>query len=300
MSLVNERHIDTDRAGDAQGGGNFPTLMDFMNRRRVVLAPFNEADQVANAQHVLINSADFPGVVALGTSSEESTGGYNAAALPGAINNADNVVINDALGNVTNLVEVRDSTTHDPIMDSSGRKVYGLLQAASTVADGDAVGAAGAENLQVSFVIIDASGAMVLVAVNATVEFAVPRMYAERHLPSYYKEGSTAEVDIITPSVVPGEPVTRKFDVTAQFAANEVITVSTGAGAGTGTATPTGDVIASLGATPGDFNNDNRTRVRLNGTQLNKGEEAVWDSATTFHMNVIMDVGDTFEIEVAQ
>jgi len=41
MSLINERHIDTQRAGDAQGPGNFPSLMDFMNRREVKLNDFN-------------------------------------------------------------------------------------------------------------------------------------------------------------------------------------------------------------------------------------------------------------------
>lgn len=300
MSLINERHIDADRAGDNKGGGNFPTLMDFLNRRRVTVAPFSEADQSANGQYILINSTDFPGVIALDTSSGETTGGYNAAQLSGAVGTAATTSINDALGNVTNLVEVRDATSHDPILDTSGRKVYGLLQAASTVSDGDAVGAAGSENLQVSFIIIDAAGTMTLVSVTATIEIALPKLYAERHMPTYFKEGSTAEADVIAPSTVPGEPKVRKYVTTAQFAANEVITISTGAGSGTGAATPSGDTIASIGATSSDFVNDNRTRVRLNGDQLTKDVDAVWDSATSFHFSVIVDVGDTFEVETAQ
>lgn len=299
--LINERHIDTDRAGDAQGGGNFATLTDFLNRRRVSVAPFNEADQIAAAvQFILINAGDFPGTIALGTGSGESTGGFVAAPLAGAVGTAGVAAINDALGNVTNLVEVREATSHDSILDGSGRKVYGLLQAASTAADGDAVGAAAAENLQVSFIVIDDAGGLVLVSVSDTCELALPKMYAERHMPTYFKEGSTAEADIIAPSTVPSEPVVRKYSVTAAFAANEVITVATGAGAATGAATPSGDSITSLGLTVGDFNTDNRTRVRLNGNQETKSVDAIWDSATTFHFSVPLDPGDTFEVEVAQ
>lgn len=299
--LINERHIDTDRAGDAQGGGNYATLTDFLNRRRVSVAPFSEADLVVSAaQFVLLDATNFPGTIALGAASEETTGGYVAAALGGAVGTAGLTAINDALGNVTNLVEVRDAATHDSVLSAGGRKVYGLLQAASTVTDGEAVGAAASENLQCSFVEIGEDGTLTLVAIDGTFEVALPKMYAERHMPSYFKEGSTAEADVIAPSTVPSEPVCRKYIVTAAFAANEIITVSTGAGAGSGASTASGDTIASLGLSAGDFSNDNRTRVRVNGYQQTKGTDAVWDSSTTFHFAVPLDPGDTFEVEVAQ
>jgi hypothetical protein len=299
MSLINERHVDTDRAGDAKGGGNFPSLMDFMNRRKVVFAPFNEADQSANGQFILLNSTDFPGNLAIGTSSTESNGGIVCAQLSGAVGTAATDSINDAIGNITNLVEIREATSHDPLFDGNGRKVYGLLQADSTASDGDAVGAAGSENLQVSFVVVDSSGVMQSTSITETVEFAIPKMYAERHLPTYYKEGSSAEADVLLPSPVPGEPLVRKYVVTSGYAANEVIILNTGAGSISGSATTSGDSISSLGLVS-DFNNDNRTRIRVNGEQLTKGTDVVWDSVITFHFSVALDVGDTYEVEVAQ
>jgi len=301
MSLINERHVDTDRAGDSQGGGNFATLMDFMNRRRVDMAPYSETDiTVASAQYVLLDSSLVSGTIALGTGSQETNGGVVAAALTGSVGTAAITSINDTLGNVTNIVEVRQATSHDPILDGNGRRVYGLMQADSTATDGDTIGATGSENLQVSFIVIDANGILTLTAVNDTVEIAIPKLTAERHMPTYFKTGSVAEAHVIAPPTTPAEPVVRKYVVTAAFAASEVITVSTGAGAATGAATPTGDTVASIGATASDFNNDNRTRIRLNGYQATKSTEVVWDSSTTFHFAVALDVGDTFEVEVAQ
>lgn len=299
--MINERHVDADRAGDAKGGGNYPSLMDFLNQKLVTVAPFSETDIVVSAaQFALVDSTVTSGTIAIGgSSSNETTGGVVAASLAGAVGTADTTAINDGLGNVTNLVEVRDASSHDPILDTNGRKVYGLLQAASTVADGDAIGASGSENLQVSFIVIAADGTMTLTAVNGTIEIAVPKMYAARHLPAYRKDGSNAEADVTAPPTTPAEPKVRKFLVTADFAANEVIDISTGNGSTSGTATASGDTITSIGATSGDFDNDNRTRVRLNGYQNTKGTDAVWDSSTSFHFSVPLDVGDTFEVEVA-
>lgn len=304
MSLINERHVDTDRAGDTKGGGNYGTLMDFMNRRRVDMAPYSETDiVVAGAQFILVDDSMISGTIALGVNSQETTGGIVAAALAGAVGTAAITSINDTLGNVTNIVEIRQATTHDPILDvvgASGRRVYGLLQAASTVADGDAIGAAAAENLQLSFVYIDASGVLTLIAVNDSIEIAVPKLTAERHMPTYFKTGSVAEADVIAPSIVPSEPVVRKLVVTSAFAASEIITVATGAGAGTGASTPSGDTVATLGTTAPNFNTENRTRIRLNGTQVTKGSDVIWDSATTLHFVIALDPGDEVEIEAAE
>ncbi len=302
MSLYNERHVDTDRAGDAQGGGNYATLMDFMNQKLITVAPFNETTiSVVAAQHVLIDSSMVTGNLAIGGSAtDETDGGVVAASLAGAIGTANTTAINDGLGNVTNLVEVREEDTHDSLLDTNGRKIYGLFQAASTSVDSDAIGAAASENCQVSFVIIAADGTVTLTAVTADIEIAVPKLYASRHLPAYRKEGSNAEAEVTAAPTTPSEPTVRKFIVTSQFAANEIITIGTGVGGGTGTATPTGDSITSLGGSGSAFNDDNRTRCRVNGDQLTKGTDAVWDSATTLHFSVIMDIGDTFEIEVAE
>lgn len=56
-----------------------------------------------------------------------------------------------------NLVIVRDATTFDPILDSSGREIMGLLQAESGVVDGDTFNDT-TKQAQISFVVQNAAG----------------------------------------------------------------------------------------------------------------------------------------------
>ena len=290
--LVNERQVYLRK------GGNFTALVDYLDRRKVVGIPFNDTQELAvsSAQYALVDTTEISGTIALGTTTAEN-GGVVAAALAGAVGNAATTNITDSFGNILNLVNIRDASTNDPILDSNDRVVYGLLQAASTVTDGDAIGAASSENIQLSFVIVGADSALALTTINDTIGFTVNKMYYERNVPTIYKEGGTLERDIVGASMI--EPTVRKYVVTTAFAADEVITVSTGAGGVSGASTPSNDSITSLGADAATFNADNRTRVRLNGVQSTKGVEATWDSTTTFHFNTALDIGDRFEIEIA-
>ena len=296
MALINERHVIADRAGDAKGGGNYATLMDFLNRRRVALQNFVDTTiSVSSAQFILIDSSMVTGTLAVGTATQETDGGTMAAELAGSVGTAATTNITDGLGNVLNMVEVRDATSHDPIKDTGNRKVYALFQSENGVADGTAIGAAASENCQISFCVIDSSGALALTTVNGDIEISTPKVYAERHLPTIYKDGNYVDAEVLDPATI--APKIRSFLVTAKFAANEVITISTGAGT-TGTSTPSGDTIASIGASAGDFNTITTTQVWLNGARARKSAEAIYDSATTFHFSVKLDVADWFQVEV--
>lgn len=270
----------------------YTTLLEWFQGRDVYVMPWNEADLSANGQSILIDSSNFAGTIALGTTSTEN-GGWNAAALAGAVGTAATTNIVDSDGHVTNLVEVRDAASHDPILDSSGRKVLGLLQAASTVTDGEAVGAAASENLQVSFVVVTADGTITLTSVTATVEIALPKMYKRMNWASYRKAGMVPVSDIIARPTLS----VRKFVVTAAFAEDEVITLSTGAGSVSGTSTPTGDSISSIGADAATFIATNTTRVRVNGAQLTKTTD-LWETSTSIKTPVALDVDDTLEVEI--
>lgn len=287
--LHNVRHIGFPASLNAA----YDTVLEWFQGRDVYLMPWNEADLSANAQHILIDATNFAGTIALGTTSVEN-GGWNAAALAGAIGTAATTSITDSDGHVTNLVEVRDAASHDPILDSSGRKVLGLLQAASTVTDGDAVGAAASENLQVSFVVIAADGTVTLTSVTATVEIALPKLYKRMNWASYRKAGMTPISDIIAAASLS----VRKFVVTTAFAADEVINLSTGAGSVAGVSTPSGDTISSIGVDAATFVATNTTRVRIYGAQLTK-TTAMWGSATSIKTPVALDVGDVFEVEIS-
>lgn len=295
--LQNARHVHTARAGDAQGGGNYTTLMDYLNRRRIYCGPYIEGSITVNGQYILIDSSHVSGNIAVGASSNTTNGGIVAAQLAGAVGTAATTAVQDDVNHYINLCEIRDSATNDPLVDASGRRVYALFQCADSVTDGDAIGAAAAENVQVSFVTVGADSNFSLVTVIGDIEISFPFMYAERHMPAVMKEGVPVESDVV--AALP-EPLVRKYLVTSAFAADEVITVSTGDGAISGLSIESGDTIASIGPNATAFTNDNRTRVRVNGEQLTKGVEVIWDSSTTFHFVFALDPGDSFEIEVAE
>lgn len=297
--MINARHVNVLRPDT---GGNYTTLMDYLERRKVMRMPWDEVQEVAvaGANFVLVDSTTHlagdtlavldatPPVTAL------TDGGICAAELVGAVGTAAITSHSDSLANVLNLVMIRDASTHNEIKTSADLTVFGLIQCALNVAEGAGVGASAAENTQISFVYIAANGTLTLTTITDTIEFQVNKLYTEGHVPTIYLEGGNVDLMVIEPIVQ--EPLSRVLTVTAQFAANEVITLSTGAGAGTGTSTGSGDTVL-LDSSEALFNADNCVRIRLNGVQLLRDVEAHWDSTTTMHITSIMDIGDVLEIE---
>lgn len=300
MGLINSRHISALRHDT---GGNYSTLMDYLQRRKVVRMPFLDVQAVAvsGAQYVKIDSTTHlpAGLITVMKADPPSTAvtnaGVCAAELAGAVGSAATTNHKDSLGNILNLVLIRDATTHEEIKTSDDRTVFGLVQCANSVAEGAAIGASGSENLQISFVYISADGTLTLATITDTIEFQVNKLYMESHVPTIYLEGGNVDTVVVEPKVQ--EPLSRVLTVTGAFAANEVITIATGAGAATGTSTPTGDTVL-LDSSEALFNANNNVRIRLNGVQLIRDVEAHWDSTTTMHILYAMDVGDVLEIEV--
>ena len=300
---VNARQVNILRPNTA---GTWTTLDQFMNRKRVLPIPWVEAQAVAvaAAQFKLVDSTTHlvAGTLAVLTATPPTTlitnGAICAAALAGAIGNAATTNHTDNYGNILNLVMIRDATTHDEVTVNVGgteRTVFGLLQCASGVSEGAAVGVAASENTQLSFVYIAANGTLTLTAITATIEFQVNKVYIESQQADVMFIGGRAEEAVIEPKAI--LPLVRKFVVTAAFANGEVITLATGAGAGTGTSTPTGDTVV-LDATEVAFNANHLNRIRLNGVQLIRDIETEWESTTTISVNIIMDVGDVLEVEI--
>jgi hypothetical protein len=65
MSKLSERHIDTHRAGDYRGQGNFSSLMDFLNQRVVVCKNFLNKKISANGFTVALDSTILSGRIAV-------------------------------------------------------------------------------------------------------------------------------------------------------------------------------------------------------------------------------------------
>lgn len=301
--MINSRQVNVLRPDT---GGNYTTLYDYMNRRKVMRMPFAEAQTVAvtAAQHVVIDStthlpAGVLTVLKTGLAGAVTNGGVCAAELAGAVGTAATTNQADSLGNILNLVFIRDSVTHDEIKTVGGDTIFGLVQCANGVAEGAAIGAAASENTQISFIYISSAGVITLApAFTASIEFIVNKLYMESHVPTIFLEGGNQDAVIVEPEIP--EPLCANYTVTTQFPANDVITLSTGDGA-TGVSTAAGDYGEAtflLPASAALFNAHNGIRIRLNGVQLLKGTDVIWDSTTTFHIIQIMDVGDVFEVEI--
>jgi hypothetical protein len=297
---VNSRQVDVLRSDT---GGNYTTLKDYLERRKILPMPFDEVQEIAvsAANFVKVDSTTHlagdvltvldatPPVTAI------TNGGIAAAELVGAVGTGATTSHADSLGNILNLVRIRDASTHEEIKTSADRTVFGLVQCALNTVEGAAVGAAASENTQISFVYIAGDGTVTLTAITDTIEFCVNKLYMEAHVPTIYLEGGNADLAVVEPKVQ--EPLCGIFTVTTAFAANEVLTLSTGGGAASGASTNSGDTV-TIDTSAALFNANNLNRVRLNGVQLIRNVEAIWDSADSLHITTAMDVGDVLEVEV--
>jgi len=279
-------------------GGNFATLYDRAKQAKVKTLPFVSTQVVTltDDEYALIDSSILSGNISLDTTSVYS-GGVVAAKLSQAVGTAATTEISDSLGNVANIVSIRDSTTKDPIKYLDN-EVFGLIQADVSATDGDAIGAAESENLQISFVYVATDNTLTLCPVTATIEFQVRKMFTDENLPVYEVESAGAGPDIVSPV----GPVVKvaKYIVATAFVVNEVITLTTGGGAADGVATPSGDYASvTLGASANAFRDDNTVEVLENGVEQVKSTDFIWDSSTTGHFIIALDVGDTFTVKFA-
>lgn len=89
-----------------------------------------------------------------------------------------------------------------------------------------------------------------------------------------------------------------KYVVTTAFVAEEVITLTTGAGATAGVTTASGDTAGvALGASANAFRDNNTIEILENGIEQVKSTDFIWDSATTGHFAIALDIGDTFTVK---
>jgi hypothetical protein len=282
-------------------GGLYANLEALLNQTTVLPMPFVETQQLtaAAAQFALVSSAVLGGNIARGSSSAASAGGIVAAPLATAVGVADLASLADANGAITNLIALKDNTTNDPILDANGREIRGLLQCSAAVVDGAAIGAPGSENLQISFVVFDAAGALALVPYTGTLVFQVNRLYALRHRPSGLLLGSNGGgQDVIDPGSIIPLPRRVTLTVTTAVDAAAVINVQTGAvTSGAGALTAAGDTVA-LPGTATIFNANPLVWVGRNGVVQMPVTEVSWVSATQMSFAAALAVGEVITVEV--
>jgi hypothetical protein len=311
---VNARQVNILRPNTA---GTWTTLDQYMNRKRILQLTWVEAQSVtfAGVNVMKIDSTTHlpAGKIAVLKASPPTTfatnAGIIAAELVGTVGTGATTSHSDNLANVLNLVPLRDSVTHDEVtVNVAGVEytVFGLIQCVNGTAEGADVGANSSENLQISTVYYAGDGTLTLTVITGTVDFCVNKVYIESQMPDVMMEGGRREELVIEPKALTS--LISAGTVSAAFASGEVITIATGAGAGTGTSTvavvPAGSTVA-LPATEAGFTGSNLYQVYLNGVRLTKCAKGAgtagcveWESATTFSINQIMDVGDVYEVEV--
>lgn len=294
MADVSCRQINLDRPDPLR---TFSDLNSYMDRRVVFPTPYVDGQEVtvAGAEFVLVDSSMVSGDIAKGQTTT-AHGGIYASPLLGAVGSSELFYETDDVGNVLNLIEIRIPDTNEAVMVGDAQ-VFGLLQCDSSVTDGDAIGAAASENLQITFVTIDAYDSISLVSITETVEFTVNKVLLEGRRPVIQMIGNAAE-DLL----VIGADQAKSFvissllyTVTGSFATNEVITLSTGVGAISGTTSFIGSSI-TLGASAVEFNGDSKLEVWRNGAKQRKGVDVIWDSDDSFHFIDPLSVDENFEV----
>jgi len=310
---INERHLAN------RSGGNFTTHKDFMDSVTVARMPYNETQVLTGlsaSDGVVIPDTLIPANVKIGDNLKLSNGAYNTAANQGGIVTEegtavtgfilagtfvhDMVVLTDDYGNPLNMVSLREEATHDPVTDDNGREVLGLLVRVNSVADDTAVAENPDENLEICFVVNDGTGAYAKATggVTGDIEFHLNRAISKRWEAKIQMLGGNAlGLDVIS------NLDTVHFtdlEVTAPYAVDEVITISTGAGGVSGTSDVGGDVApVTLNVDSATFVLDNTCIMTLDGVKGSKGvgKNFAWESALAFSMDTILDIGDRIGIE---
>lgn len=149
------------------GEGEGPRAIDDLNddlwaleRKRVLVSAVSIADvTVPSSQNwVVLGAGELPPntTAAVGA---VTTRGTVVATHGGTFDTHDLAEVTGSSAiNPKNMVEVVDGTSRDPIQDSSGRRIWGLLQGESGLADGDTILSTTPDRVQVSFVVINATG----------------------------------------------------------------------------------------------------------------------------------------------
>ena len=279
------------------GATNFSTLKEFMDARTVRRVPFNETAQitVSGVNLLIVDATKFVATkIAVGVSSVENAGLF-VTLLPGAVGTHSIAKTDDALGRTLNMVAIRDATTHENIEDS-GFEVFALVHAVSTAVDGDTIGASGSETVQLSFCYIAEDGTITPATITATIEFMQNNLYLERLRPTILMESGSASIEVAT---IGGSTsaTSGKYVVTTPFAANEIITLSTGAGASAGISTKSHDTI-NLGISASAFIANNLLLVLKNGVEQDKETDVIYDTSGSFHFVSALDIDDQITIRL--
>lgn len=300
--MISERQIELYK------GGNYGDLSAFMDRKIIRKIPFTEARAFTlggAADNAPLTDTQIPEAtkLAIGTGTAEIAGDAVLVAQLAAtqFGTGRNTSISSE-ASILNMVDIREAATNNEVFVSvsgTDRKVWGLLQAIDTATDGDAIGTSGSENIQISFVYVNASGVLTVTPLPAgSYEFRLAKIYAERYMPAIREEGGVIDQDVVDISSKL-DASQADYKVTTAYPANDTITISTGAGT-TGVSTASGaNATITLPGSDALFKSNARVQIFRNGVvQRKQGAtpEVIWVSTTTFQFAVPLDINEVFSV----
>ena len=143
-----------------------------VERKRVLVSAVSLADVTVGGSDnfVILGSGELPpnttaavgAVTTLGTVTAAHGGTFGAHDL--------SEVVGSSAINPKNMVEVVSGSSRDPILDSSARRIWGLLQGESGLTDGTTITTSTTTRAQVSFVVINTTGDDLIACVAADIQ----------------------------------------------------------------------------------------------------------------------------------
>jgi len=199
MNTINARQVGFKKTLGDGGLGNFDSVQSFCEQKVCRQLPITEQKQVtvSGENYALIHSGMISGKLAIGTNTTAVDGGIACAKLATAVGQGATITAVDGEGNIWNSVNIIHSGTHNPILTNDGRTVFALMHCASTAVDGDAIGAGGSENTQLSFVYFDSAGVIQTTVISNTIQFDGARVEVLLNQPALIRVGGVSRIDIV-------------------------------------------------------------------------------------------------------
>jgi hypothetical protein len=160
--LIVPSALDT---GAQRGVNDLNTDLHAVERKRVLRCVWNiHSIAGGTGQGVILGAGELPSDTTAAVGAVTTLGTVVAAATTFGTFSASDVVTGASSISPKNLVQIVDASTRDPLLDSSGRQVYGLLQSENAT-DAHTITSTTPNRVQISYVVVNA-GALQLVAAS--------------------------------------------------------------------------------------------------------------------------------------
>lgn len=145
-------------AGSLRGVDDLNDALHAVEKKRILRSVANLTDigPLGSVQHVVLGTGELPTNTTAAVGSVTTLG--TVVAYEASFNTATLTEVSGSTAIAPkNLVEIVDASTRDPILDSSDRRVWGLLQS-ETVTDGHTLSDTTPTRAQISFVVVTSAG----------------------------------------------------------------------------------------------------------------------------------------------